>query len=138
MRITTITRTRTPCRYSPRYRLLFTIFISLLAIPFLLYHFIPSFASAADKALYNLTDSMLGHTSRGDYCTHEIGDRKCCMIYLDAAPCLDECRKKFVDRETLNLTLEYDQCADSCLAQYNRVCEAKENRNPLEGHYRGT
>ncbi|KAH7356012.1 hypothetical protein BKA66DRAFT_429019 [Pyrenochaeta sp. MPI-SDFR-AT-0127] len=130
------TPSRPTCRYTPRYRSIITALLTVLCVPVIFYHLVPSFTAATDSVFYQLSDHVLGQTSRGDFCTREIGDRQCCMLYLDASPCLDECRREHVDRETLRLTLEYDQCADQCLVRYNDRCESAQNGNPLDGHQR--
>jgi hypothetical protein len=138
MRTISINHPRHTGRHWQRYRLLLTVFLVLICIPIFFYHLVPSFTSLADKTMYNLSDNILGQTSRGEFCTRKIGDRHCCMLYLDASPCVDTCRKDYVDRETLDVTLAYDQCVDQCLVTYNKKCEPKEDGNPLEGKYRGT
>lgn len=130
--------TRPTCRYTPCYRPIITALLVMLCVPMIFYRLVPSFTAATDNVLYQLSDQVLGQTSRGDFCTREIGDRQCCMLYLDASPCLDECRKTHVDRETLHLTLEYDQCAEQCLVRYTDRCMSAESGNPLDGHRRGT
>lgn len=120
-------------RYTPRYRPIITALLFLLCVPVFFYHLVPSFTHTADNIISKLSSQILGQTSRSEFCTTEIGDAHCCMLYLDATPCVDECRKQHVDRETLALTLEYDQCADQCLMKYNDICKRAENGNPLAG-----
>lgn len=137
-KVETRTLSRPTCTYTTRYRRVLTILLFILSTPLALYHFVPSFRSVADSAIYSISDNVLGQTSRGDFCTSEIGDRHCCMVYLEAMPCVDECWKQHIDRETQALTIEYDQCADVCLQRYNGLCEVAESGNPMAGHYRGT
>ncbi|KAF2867771.1 hypothetical protein BDV95DRAFT_610675 [Massariosphaeria phaeospora] len=65
------------------------------------------------------------------FCTKEIGEGNCCDLYMAAEPCVDECRKSFVDRQTFQLTKEYDVCADKCLVRYRAACMqvAASNKN---------
>ena len=116
---------RTPaqptCRYTPRYQRILTILLVIFCIPITFYHLVPLFTHATNNAVNSLASKLI-QTSRGNQCTKDIGDATCCTLYLDAAPCQDECRKQYVDRETLSLTLAYDQCAEECLVSYNRAC----------------
>lgn len=128
--------TPSTCRYSPRYRPILAGLLIFLCIPIFFYHLVPAVTTATDKVIYSLSSQVFGQTSRGEFCTTEVGDAYCCQLYLDATPCVDECRKQHVDRETLSLTLEYDQCADKCMVIYSDVCEQAETGNPLEGSRR--
>jgi hypothetical protein len=47
-----------------------------------------------------------------------IGDGQCCALFMKAAPCVEECRKQFVDREMFTLTLEYEECSETCLRNW--------------------
>jgi len=59
-------------------------------------------------------------------CTSEIGAGLCCDLFLGAEPCVEQCREKYVDRETFTLTNEYDECADRCLIAYKGSCVGRE------------
>ncbi|RMZ70665.1 zinc transporter yke4 [Pyrenophora seminiperda CCB06] len=108
-------------RYTSRTRPIITLLLVLICVPMFLYHILPSLSSI-------INDYRSSHSSRpatSTFCTKEVGSAQCCAIYLAAQPCLDECRKKHVDRETMALTAEYDECADQCLVEYNGVCKDK-------------
>ncbi|KAF2026436.1 hypothetical protein EK21DRAFT_74216 [Setomelanomma holmii] len=122
-----------------RYRPVITTFLLLLCIPIFFYHLVPSFTHATDDFMASITTRIRGQkTSRGEFCTKKIGDAQCCNLYLDASPCIDECRKQHVDRVSYILTKEYDQCADRCLATYNSVCQRADNGKSLEGTKKGS
>jgi hypothetical protein len=110
-----------PNRHSTRSRCRFAIatILSILCIPVFFYHLVPSFTHATDDMVITLTSRLHGQSSQ---CTSEVGSAYCCTLFLDAAPCVDECRKAHVDRVTWALTKEYDQCADICLATYHGIC----------------
>jgi hypothetical protein len=108
----------TTTRYTPRYRPLLTI-LFLLCIPIFIYQLIPTFTHTTDTAIDALLSKIRTPAS---FCTKDIGDAHCCELYLAAAPCQDECRNRHVDRETLVLTAQYDDCASGCLASYEKIC----------------
>lgn len=105
-----------------RHRLILAALLSFLCIPIFFYHLVPSFTQASDQAVSSLAGNLLGQNWRGSFCTKEVGDARCCTIYLDAAPCIDECRQRHVSRVSYALTEEYDECADACLVKYNQAC----------------
>ncbi|KAF2005691.1 hypothetical protein P154DRAFT_413852, partial [Amniculicola lignicola CBS 123094] len=55
-------------------------------------------------------------------CTQDISEGVCCDLYQAAEPCQDECRKTWVDRETMRLTKEWDVCQEKCLMAYEGTC----------------
>jgi hypothetical protein len=98
----------TPSTAPHRYRSIIISLLLLLCIPIFVYHIVPGFTRATDELLEDLATRI-----RGDgFCTKEVGSRQCCALFLEAAPCVDECRKKYVDRETWMLTREYEECAE--------------------------
>ncbi|KAF1918298.1 hypothetical protein BDU57DRAFT_537870 [Ampelomyces quisqualis] len=99
----------------------------VLCIPIFFYHVLPGFTHATDDFLSLLTMQLRGHASRADFCTSEVGNTHCCSLVLDAAPCVDDCRKQHVDRVTYTLTKEYEECSDKCLAHYNSACQRAED-----------
>jgi hypothetical protein len=105
-----LTRTWLSRSYS---RSILVIILSVLCIPVFFYQLVPSFTHSADDLIVEVITHF-----RGSHCTADIGDAQCCALFMEAAPCVDECRKQFVDRETFTLTLEYDQCADTCLRSW--------------------
>jgi benzoyl-CoA reductase/2-hydroxyglutaryl-CoA dehydratase subunit BcrC/BadD/HgdB len=112
----------TQCR--SRYRFILPpLFIFLLCTFFFYYHSVPSFAFATDNVLSTVTTTFRQQTG---FCTKGVGNRRCCHYYLEAAPCLDECRKEHVNRTTFELTKEYENCSDGCLLRYNRACQPGE------------
>lgn len=60
------------------------------------------------------------------FCTKEIGNAACCNLYLSAEPCVDECRKNFLDRDTWQPTKEYDECESMCRSVYSVTCQKKD------------
>jgi hypothetical protein len=95
-----------------------TILLILCILAFF-YHLVPTFTNATDDIMTSLTTRLRGQSSQ---CTSEVGSANCCTLFLDAAPCVDECRKTHVDRVTWMLTKEYDDCTDICLATYYGSC----------------
>lgn len=108
-----------------RSRSILVIFLFILCIPIFLYQLVPAFTQSADT----LIDSVVDHL-RASHCTAEIGDIRCCALFMEATPCVDECRKQFVDRETFTLTTEYDECADTCLRSWES-CTGTQERRPI-------
>lgn len=110
-----------------------TAIIICLGIAAFFYSVLPRFTSATDYFTSRLADKI--HSSHPDskasFCTEEIGEGLCCDLYLGAEPCVDECRKNYVDRETFTLTKEFDECRDHCLTVYQETCR-KENGLPME------
>ncbi|KAF2678638.1 hypothetical protein K458DRAFT_408702 [Lentithecium fluviatile CBS 122367] len=96
----------------------FLLFLGTLAM---LYQFVPLITSSLSTSLRNLP---IPHLSSS--CTKDIGDGLCCDLFLGAEPCIEQCREKFVDRETWTLTNEYDECADRCLVVYKGSCAGRE------------
>lgn len=113
---------RPTCRYTPRTRLILSGFLVILSLPSLSYHFSQSFRAATDATVSSILSRLHSQMSSSDMCTKQIGSGHCCSIYMDAMPCVDECSKRHVDRETLRLTLEYDECAEVCLVSYEGLC----------------
>lgn len=93
----------------------------MLCVPIFLYQLVPAFTQSTD----NLITIVIDHFREG-HCTTDIGDAQCCALYMEATPCVDECRKRFVDRETFTLTLEYDECADTCMRSWEGCSGAQE------------
>jgi hypothetical protein len=93
-----------------------------LALTVTYYKVIPSFSSTTDYIVSSIESSLQSSPSSSSFCTKEIGEVVCCDLHLGAEPCLDECRKTFVDRQTFQLTKEYEECADQCLTMYHATC----------------
>ncbi|KAF1359645.1 hypothetical protein EJ07DRAFT_41150, partial [Lizonia empirigonia] len=96
-----------------RARSILVTVLFILCVPVFLYQLVPAFTQSTDT----LIDSVVNHFQE-NRCTAEIGDAQCCALFMEAAPCVEECRKQFVDRETFMLTLEYDECTDTCLRNW--------------------
>ncbi|KAF2628519.1 hypothetical protein BU25DRAFT_339285 [Macroventuria anomochaeta] len=96
-----------------RSRSILIILLFILCVPIFLYQLIPAFTQSTDT----LIEKLVTHFQESP-CTSDIGDAQCCALFMKATPCVEECRKQFVDRETFTLTLEYDQCADTCLRDW--------------------
>lgn len=101
--------------------LLTTLLICLCILVFF-YQLVPSFTEATDEIVGLVTDHFNLRPAGSDSCTKEVGSAQCCGLFLAAAPCLEQCRKLHIDRETLSLTLEYDECASQCLVEYHTTC----------------
>ena len=101
--------------YSPRSRSrsILVILLFILCVPVFLYQLVPAFTRSTDTIIEN----VVAHFWETP-CTSDIGDGQCCALFMKATPCVEECRKRFVDRETFTLTLEYDECADTCLRDW--------------------
>jgi hypothetical protein len=99
------------------------VLILLLGITALLYQAIPAFHLSTTHITVTVASVFSKHLSHSSLCTKAVGDSTCCALHLQAEPCLDECRKAFMDRETFEPTREYDECADQCLVVYQSICE---------------
>lgn len=101
--------------YSPqsRSRSILVILLFALCVPIFLYQLVPTFTQSTDT----LISKFLAHFHEQP-CTADIGDAQCCALFMKAAPCLDECRKQHVDRETFTLTIEYEACSNICLRNW--------------------
>jgi hypothetical protein len=127
-----------PTPATSRYRPIITTLLLVLCVPFFFYHLVPSFTHATDDFMSVLAMQLRGQASRADFCTSEVGSTHCCALFLDATPCVDECRKQHVNRVTFNLTKEYEECADQCMARYDNACQRAENGNPFAGTRKGS
>jgi len=103
-----------PNTYSPpRARSILLVLLLVLCIPTLFIRFAP-----------NTTADIVKHfRSQTSFCSEDVGSPACCDLFLDASPCLDECRKEHVDRVTFTLTEEYQDCADTCLEEWTMQCQ---------------
>lgn len=90
-----------------------TVFLFILCVPVFLYQLVPAFTQSTDT----LIDKIVAHFWETP-CSPDIGDGQCCALFVKATPCVEECRKRFVDRERFTLTLEYEECADTCLRDW--------------------
>jgi hypothetical protein len=122
MKTYTPTAIHTP---SSRSRPIIIAILALLCIPVFVYKLFPSYTHATDKLVGNVVSHFHHPVAESGFCTKEVGSPACCAMFLDAAPCLDECRNNHVDRETLVLTHEYDECADVCLSAYTKTCSSE-------------
>jgi hypothetical protein len=102
------------------------VILLCLALAATYYKVIPYFSSTTDYIVASIESSLQSSLSSPSFCTKEIGEGVCCDLHLGAEPCLDECRKTFMDRQTFQLTKEYEECADQCLVMYRATC-GKEN-----------
>lgn len=102
------------------------VILLCLALATTYYKVIPHFSKTADYIVSSIESSLQSSLSSPSFCTKEIGEGVCCDLHLGAEPCLDECRKAFMDRQTFQLTQEYEECADQCLVMYRASC-GKEN-----------
>ncbi|KAF2710010.1 hypothetical protein K504DRAFT_454377 [Pleomassaria siparia CBS 279.74] len=97
------------------------VVLVVFAIVATYYKILPTFFSAP-SSLINSLSTLPSLTTPPSFCTKEIGEGVCCELHLGAEPCLDECRKNFMDRQSFALTKEYDECADQCLVMYRTTC----------------
>jgi hypothetical protein len=95
------------------------VFIGIVA---LLYRGIPCLSASKSYISTAIESTLRSHLSTQSFCTKAVGEGICCELHLKAEPCLDECRKTFMDRETFEPTKEYDECADQCLFVYQSTC----------------
>ncbi|KAF2644112.1 hypothetical protein P280DRAFT_477537 [Massarina eburnea CBS 473.64] len=95
-----------------------TILLILLGTLAIFYQLFASFPTLGDS-LYSVLP-----TSSTPSCIKDIGDHQCCSLFMQAEPCVEECRKVFVDRETQGLTVGFDACSERCLAIYDTRCGA--------------
>jgi hypothetical protein len=103
-----------PCGTPSRRRSILIALLFILCVPVFLYQLVPAFTRSTDAVI----GKIVSHFHHGRPCTADIGDDFCCAIFMKASPCLDECRKQFIDRETFSPTIEYDQCSDKCLRDW--------------------
>ncbi|XPS78814.1 hypothetical protein M3J07_010825 [Ascochyta lentis] len=113
-----------PSSTRSRTRSVLTTILFILCVPIFLYQLVPAFTLSTD----NLVESVVAHL-RESQCTADIGDAHCCALFMKATPCVEECRRHFVDRETFTLTREYDDCADTCLRSWEGCNGAQEREH---------
>ncbi|PVH94448.1 hypothetical protein DM02DRAFT_190953 [Periconia macrospinosa] len=66
-------------------------------------------------------------------CTTSIGDSICCSLFSEAEPCVEECRRKFMDRETMEVRAGFGECKDMCLTTYHdEGCNEKSGKEMVE------
>lgn len=102
-----------PYRNQSRLRSTIVILLFALCVPVFLYQLVPAFTQSTDR----LVDQILAYFEENT-CTADIGDGQCCVLFMKATPCVEECRKQFIDRQTFTVTREYDECADTCLRDW--------------------
>ncbi|KAF2740218.1 hypothetical protein EJ04DRAFT_237724 [Polyplosphaeria fusca] len=91
-----------------------------------LYHLTPYWSPTVDFISSSIASRLQSAALSSTFCTKEIGKGICCELHLGAEPCLDECRNAYMDRETFQITKDYDECADRCLVMYEDACGTKE------------
>jgi hypothetical protein len=101
-----------------RYHSIIASLVLLFCIPIFVYHTVPSFTHATDEFMKDLATRFRGE----GFCTKEVGSRHCCALLLEAAPCVDECRKENLNMATWTLTREYEECVERCERGYREVC----------------
>lgn len=107
-----------PSRPKSRYRPILLALLTLICIPTILYRLAPQ---VSDAFITNLATSIRAQSSPS-LCTKAIGTPHCCALFLDASPCVDECRKQHLDRATYALTEAYEVCEGVCLEGYEGEC----------------
>ncbi|KAH7555580.1 hypothetical protein BM1_07203 [Bipolaris maydis] len=89
-------------KYTPVYPPFLPTLLICCCILFFFYHLVPSFTTATDDIATLLVDNLNLRPSGSNACTKEIGTAQCCSLFLEATPCLDECRKLHIhDTSTL-------------------------------------
>ena len=111
-----------PSRHCHCSRSPITILLLILGSLAIVYQLFASFPSLG----VSLYESLAVGSAPGNSCTKDIGDGRCCILFLKAEPCVEECRREYVDRETFALTEGFDACADRCLLRYKESCDMKE------------
>ncbi|KAF2015087.1 hypothetical protein BU24DRAFT_228077 [Aaosphaeria arxii CBS 175.79] len=95
-----------------------------LAILTFFYHVLPTLVTTTDYITTSLVTTFRSQSivHAPSPCTEEVGRGLCCDLHLGAQPCIDECRKEHTDRETFELTREYELCENQCLSVYQTAC----------------
>jgi hypothetical protein len=127
--------------YTPRHyqnRQISTIILLFVSIASLLYLFTPIRSFLLAYVPSKVLDSIPHHqfhisSPANSFCAVAVGrDGACCSLRLGAEPCLDECRKRFIDRETFFLTSEYETCEAGCLAAWKGACGQEKEDDQLK------
>ncbi|KAK3209780.1 hypothetical protein GRF29_44g650499 [Pseudopithomyces chartarum] len=108
-----------------------TVFLVVLGLLALCYNLLATFPSLTTS----LKTSLQAALPQDNFCTKDIGQGVCCDVFMAAEPCVEQCREDFVDRETFELTQEYDMCAAQCLAEYTSACVDDGAREGAAGEY---
>ena len=95
-----------------------TVFLVVLGLLALCYNLLATFPSLTTS----LKTSLEAVLPQESFCTKDIGEGVCCDVFMAAQPCVEQCREEFMDRETFEVTHEYDMCAAQCLAEYTTAC----------------
>ncbi|ORY08998.1 hypothetical protein BCR34DRAFT_384788 [Clohesyomyces aquaticus] len=98
------------------------VVLFFLGVAALFCRVMPYISSATESIASSVASSFRKTSPPRSDCTEEVGSGMCCALHLAAEPCLSECRTTFVDRETLRLTEEYDECSNRCLEVYRTTC----------------
>jgi hypothetical protein len=104
-----------------------TILLILLGTLAIIYQLFAHFPTLSDS----LASSIAFTQARS--CIKDIGDAVCCDLFQSAQPCVEECRKEFVDRETLAVTEGFVACEGRCRAVYRVACGGEEGGKEGEG-----
>ncbi|KAF1965919.1 hypothetical protein BU23DRAFT_574428 [Bimuria novae-zelandiae CBS 107.79] len=95
-----------------------TTFLVALGLLALCYNLLATFPFITSSLRTTLEHAL----PKENFCTKDIGDETCCALFVTAEPCVEQCREEHLDRETFQLTQEYDLCAEKCLADYTMRC----------------
>lgn len=96
--------------------------LMLLGLAAFFYKILPTFTSMTDSIAAAIAARLQESNQFLNFCTKEVGEGLCCQLHLEAEPCVDECRKAFLDRQTFRPTKEYRSCADACFLAYRTTC----------------
>ncbi|OCK84331.1 hypothetical protein K432DRAFT_378648, partial [Lepidopterella palustris CBS 459.81] len=55
-------------------------------------------------------------------CAPNIPQELCCTLLIQSGSCRQECMQRYLDRETLHGTAQYQLCEDGCLDSYEDEC----------------
>lgn len=122
-------------RHASPLRTFRTCILIFFGIFTLLYQFSPLVRTTSNSIFSSLKTTFIDSQVDllGDLCTPDIGRGLCCHLRFEAEPCIDECRKNFMDRQTFRTTAHFDGCATGCLYAYEETC-GKRRRAYLREH----
>lgn len=131
MKTSTSTSTSYTRKYSPSTMLRSPVTIFLIAIGLLAFFY--QVLSTFPAITTNLRTTIQHALPATSYCTKEIGQGVCCDLFVAAEPCVEECRKQNTDRQTFQLTQEFDACSAQCLTSYTTQCSDDAAREGAAG-----
>lgn len=96
---------------------IFSVILLIVAFLAIVTHLLTSFAipSLSSEFAHTIAAATSSHA---ESCTSNVGDSICCALFMEAEPCVEECRREFVDRETREMKLGFGDCEGRCLKTY--------------------